>query len=378
MLNGVPMLSFVVPSLVRTIADRYKDILEPVRYPMLCAYIASFVLNPGSLADLVRIAPWTSSLSTLSDGLKLFSSTNLNRAMRRLRWSVLKRLSKNPNDWIFAFDTTSNPKRVEGLIGRGMWATSQRQIFDGRNLVVLAVVNLRTGHAIPITWAPCIKPKDDKENGKPAWQVVLDLLDEVLSEHYPKLPIAGDSWLDGVPFLQELDKRDFSFNIELKSSRKAKANVSPNAHWDSLQSQLEGEKKDAAVAGTRILTEVPLVLHGKKFLASKLLWIRQSKPDCTGRRPEIRVQVTAVYNHPAEKVPFAFYATNDLAKSGVWQWQMSRSRWNIEVLFRDLKQELGGEICHVAHNKDVMLQSFCLFSLLLIFDWMLTMERFRL
>jgi len=47
--------------------------------------------------------------------------------------------------------------------------------------VVLVVVNKKTGAAIPIAWAPCIKEKDDKVNGKMAWELVLDLLDLVVA-----------------------------------------------------------------------------------------------------------------------------------------------------------------------------------------------------
>jgi hypothetical protein len=335
------MLSFVVPPLARTIADRYKDVLEPVPFPLLCAYIASFVWNSGSFADFVRAAPWTSSLSTMSLGLKEFSDVYLNRAMKRLCWSVLKRIKKNQSEWIFVFDTTANPKRVAGLRGRGNWATSSGNVFDGRNLVVLTVVNTKTGHAIPVAWAPCIKSKDDAVNGKSAWELVLELLDSVVALNFPKLPIAGDSWFDGVPFLEELNKRGFTFNIELKSSRKAKSNISPNAKWESLATQLENSKKQAVEVGTKEIETITPGLRGKKFVAAKLLWIRQSKVDVNGNKPEMRVQVTAVYNHASDKKPFAFYATNDRSQSSVWQWQMARWRWNIEVLFRDLKQELA-------------------------------------
>lgn len=348
---GAIMLMFCVPPLARSIADRYKDLLESVPYSMLCAYIALSLFGTDSFADLVRQAPWVPSLSTLSDGLAKLAPENMNRAMRRLRWSVLKKVIKNPDEWAFFFDTTANPKRVAGLPGRGLWAASKGNVYDGRNLVVLVVVNKKTGVAIPVAWAPCIKEKDDKVNGKMAWETVLDLLDLVVGSGFPKLDIGGDSWFDGVPFLIELNIRGFTFNIELKSSRTAKSNIAPTATWKLLVEQFRGESRVGVRAGTREPDEAPQGLQGMKFLAGKILWIRASKADKSGKRPEIRVRTVALYNNPTEKKPFAFYATNNISKSGVWQWQMARWRWNIEVLFRDLKQNLAwGKLACESHR----------------------------
>jgi hypothetical protein len=345
-----PMLMFCVPLLARLIADRYKDLLESLSYSSLCAYIALSLSGLDSLAALVRLAPWTASLSTLSNDLASIPPENLNRAMRRLRWCVLKRVMKNPDEWAFFFDTTANPKRVLGLPGRGMWATSKGNVYDGRNLVVLVVVNKRTGVAIPVAWAPCIKQKDDQVNGKMAWELVLDLLDLVTADGFSKLEVGGDSWFDGLPFMEELNRRGFTFNVELKSSRTAKSNVAPNARWKLLAEQFEGETKEGVRAGTRESPDIPRGMQGMKYVAGKILWIRASKAGKDGKKLEMRVRVAAVYNHPAEKNPFAFYATNDITKSGVWQSQMARWRWNIEVLFRDLKQNLGwGKLACQSH-----------------------------
>jgi hypothetical protein len=344
------MLMFCIPLLARAIADRYKDLLEFLPHSVLCAYIAMSLSGLDSFSALVRLAPWTASLSTLSADLNSIAPEHLNRVMRRLRWSVLKRVAKNPDEWAFFFDTTANPKRVEGLSGRGLWATSSQNIFDGRNLAVLAVINKRTGAAIPIAWAPCIKEKDDKVNGKTAWELVLELLDVALDAGYPKLDVGGDSWFDGLPFLQALDARGFVFNIELKSSRTAKSNIGPKVRWRQLAEQFEGEKKEAVRAGTRQPALEIQGLQGIKYVVQKILWIRSSQKDKSGKTSELRVHVAAMYNHAAEKRPFAFYATNGLAKSGAWQWQMARWRWNIEVLFRDLKQNLAwGKLAIESH-----------------------------
>jgi hypothetical protein len=345
------MPSFCTPLLARSVADRYKDLLEPVPYSMLCAYIAVSLFGADSFADFVRQAPWTPSLTTMSDTLAKLAPDNLNRAMRRLRWSVLKRVLKNPDDWAFFFDTTANPKRVADLPGRSMWATSKGCVYDGRNLLVLVVVNKKTGAAIPIAWTPCIKAKDDQVKGKMAWESVLDLLDLVVASGFPKLDVGGDSWFDGVRFFEELSKRGFVFNIELKSSRTAKCNIAPTATMKKLAEQFQNEPKEAVRAGTRETEEEQKGLQGMKYVADKVLWIHPSKADKDGKKTEIRVRVAAVYNHAAEKTPFAFYATNDLSKSGVWQWRMARWRWNIEVLFRDLKQNLSwGKIACESHH----------------------------
>jgi hypothetical protein len=331
------MLNILTPKVVRNIADQYKDLLGFGSYGMLCAYILCYLYGLENFSDLVRTTPWTMSLSSISRQMNAINPQNLNRAMRRLRASVLKKVGKNPDDWVFAFDTTANPKRVEKLIGGGHWADSRGCVFEGRTILVVVAINIKTGTTIPVAYAPCIKTKDDPENGKTAWKLLLELVDKLLEEGFPRLPLVGDSWFDGVEFFEELNSRGLKFSIELKSSRTATDSSQLNAKWDQLVLHFREESKKQVIIGTNESKDSD---SERRYVASKMLTIKTGKSNDKNKKT-ILVSVTAVYNNPADKTPFAYYATNDFSKSASWQWRMSRLRWNIEVLFRDLKQNLN-------------------------------------
>jgi hypothetical protein len=53
------------------------------------------------------------------------------------------------------------------------------------------------------------------------------------------------------------------------------------------------------------------------------------------------LKIIAVYNQINGSKAFAYYATTNLTMTGAQLWKMSRARWAIEVMFRDLKQSLS-------------------------------------
>lgn len=332
------MLMLQCPELVRSIADRYKDIVAPtgISYPLLCAYVAMTCYGLTSLCDLVRFAPWTASVSSLSRPLEDFDKQTLNRAMRRVSWSVLKRVRRSPDEWIFVVDTTKNLKRIEGLSGRSLWGDSNNVIFEGQNLLVVAAVNKRTGQAIPVAWAPCIKPSESSE-GKTASALTLEILDALVEQGWPKLVTVFDSWFDGVAFMHALSERGFVFVIQLKTSRKLKLSPGPRARKHTFVEVFSERERHGVRASTRECDEVPKGWDGLRFASEAMVWLR----DCKGKLPQVIVKVAAIYNRPREKHAFGYYATNDLTQSGVWLWAHSRRRWNIECLFRDLRQHMA-------------------------------------
>jgi len=289
-----------------------------------------------SFSSLCRYAPWTYSCSSLSEYLQKLSKLVQNRMMRRMRASVLKQIKKNPDDWIFVVDTTKKPSNIQALIHSGSWRESSYNAFFGLNILVIAAVNTRTGVAIPLSFLPCEKKKGGYERPSTAWELVLKLLDTLVEEGFPKLVLSQDSWFDGVEFAMELKSRGFTYETELKSSRLVKEH--PNSLRVPLKVAFKNEKKSAVSAKTRGIKEIEVHsgLRGKKFVAEKILYIRSSKT-----KKSIRVKVSAVYDHPNENEAFAYYFTNDPSKSGAWLWKTSRFRWNIEVLFRDLKQNFS-------------------------------------
>lgn len=333
--------------LERELAMGYKDLWEDfVPINSLCAYITLFVLGYSSLDALVRYCVNFPSVSTLSRNIQNASKGNcFNRSMRRMRSKILKRIKKSSDDWVYAFDTTDNPKRLQNLKGRGHWAKSNGSIFDGRNLLVMVAVNTKKGYAVPLYYFPCIKPEEDPTIARTGWELVLDCVDLLVSENFPKLTLVGDSWFDGVPFMKALTDRGFKFVIELKASRNGKvAESSDSTAFHNLALHFEdSEKKQAIFGSTKAPEAIPEGLKGKKYAKSKRLILRaaRKKGQPEKKRETILLNVTAVFNTPRSSKAFAYYGSNDLEKPSAWLWNISRCRWNIEVLFRDLKQYLA-------------------------------------
>jgi hypothetical protein len=92
-----------IPRLARLIADRYQDIFRDtgISYSMLCLLIAMILCGVPSFARFVRIASFSPSVSKLSRNAGKFSDTAMNRAQRRLAWSVLKQVRLALDDWIW-------------------------------------------------------------------------------------------------------------------------------------------------------------------------------------------------------------------------------------------------------------------------------------
>ncbi len=335
------MLHLSTPVGIRQLSARYKDISKEAGIPSssLTALLTCFLFGMESVSDLVRACPWTESVSSISEDLGKFNSNCSNRFMRRARSAILKKIASftDPEErFCFAFDTTDNPRRIVGLRGSGHWASSDGSLFHGLNLVVVALVDRKTGVALPVAWAPCLK-SGEQEKHETAWEIVLNLLDELATAGFRKFPVVGDSWFDGSPFMQQLTDRGFSFVIELKSTRNVKVNISPNAEWHKTAEVLESEKKSATHSSTRE-KETPQGIAGAKFVNSKIIFLSVS---VDGNPKMVPFRIAGAYNHAADKAPFAVYITNDLSKSGVWLWSTARARWNIEVLFRDLKQNFS-------------------------------------
>ena len=361
-----------VPRVVRKIADCYKDIAtkEGIPYSALCAYIAMNLYGDSSFSSLCRYAPWTYCCSSLSEYLYKLTRLVQDRILRRLRGRILKQIKNNPDGWILVVDTTKKPSHIAALNHCGSWRESSHNAFFGLNLLVIVAVNIHSGVALPLDFLPCEKTKPGHEKPSKAWELVLKLLDKLTNEGFPKLVLSQDSWFDGVEFANELKSRGFTYETELKSSRLVKEY--PNSSRVSLKDAFSGVKKVAVAAFTRQLgnEDVRAGLQGKKFVAEKILYIRSSKT-----KKSIQVKVAAVYNHPSEKEAFAYYFTNDISKSGVWLWKMSRLRWNIEVLFRDLKQNLDwGNFA--GHDESVAYSSL-IFPLLIVVHLRLTNHHYR-
>jgi len=209
---------------------------------------------------------------------------------------------------------------------------------------VLVLVDVKRNFALPIGYE--IVAKKDDPDYLPAHKLACGLLGQVIHEGFPKLPVAADSWFDSVDFMADLEDMDLPFAGEIKSNRKVKPCPSPKVSWRSLKDIFQKiERNDA---NSRFDSEA--VKAGKKrpkSFSQRRIWIRKR------RSP---LNVVAVYNRKNGLNAFAYYATTDLSMAGARLWEISRGRWKIECLFRDLKQSLsfgrlpcvGAEAAHLS------------------------------
>jgi len=330
------MLFSRIPPVARLISDRYKDIFRSagIPYSMLCILIVMILCGFPAISKFVKYFVLSLSVSAISRSIKKFDKNVMNLVQRRIAWSVLKQVVRDPENWIWVIDTTANIKRTANLPGRGLWANSKNEIFFGQNMMMICAVNTLTGASIPVYWLPFLKPNERKK-GHTNHNLVLELVDALIEQEWPKLTLVMDSWFDSASLLQALNKRKIIFVVELKSSRKPKTNPGLRVSKKHLVDIFKNLNRESIRCTTREIKEpVRVGWKNLRFVSGQNIWIN-------GRgetSKQIQLHVAAVYNHPKEKKAFGYYATNDLSKPYTWCWKMSRYRWNAEVCFRDLRQ----------------------------------------
>ena len=324
------MLSCNIPAGIRKLANRNKDLFDGrlANFTNICGLFSFYLLGCKSLSDLARRCPFTHSVSDLSRAVHNFNGP---RFMRRLRASVLRRYkgrALDPKDFCFAIDDTDNPKYGKTTFRGGVWHGSKGK-YQGQKVLVLVLVDINRGYAIPLDYAFVAKKGD--EEYRPGWQLGLDLLESLLKEGFPALPVTADSWFDCVEFIRGLDKIGLPFAGELKGNRLAKSNPGPKVKWKHFPDIF----KDAGRIRLFTRLDNAKIKQRKKRAkcgAEKVVMIKDYKSP---------IKMLAVYNRRNGKKAFAYYASTDLSLTGARLWEISRARWKIECLFRDLKQFLS-------------------------------------
>jgi hypothetical protein len=206
----------------------------------------------------------------------------------------------------------------------GHWQTSKKNSYFGRKLLVLTVVDIKAGVAYPVAFRFCMKK--DVPAYKPAHELALDLLDEAISSGLPKLPLVADSGFDCVSLIKGCRDREIHIYVELKSNRKVRHATARTVPKKKLKTYFK--------SGAR--PPVQVEVGGKK---------RKTKYVCTKHAyiSELRSPVTiaAVFNARVGMDVYGYFLTTDRHAGGAKIWLMSRARWAIECMFRDLKQEFA-------------------------------------
>lgn len=327
------MLSFSVTAGVRTIADRYKSLFKDsaTSYASLCALLSLALYNCKGLSELARQCPWTPSVSELS---RAIDGWNANRFMRRLRANVLRRWGGrlNPADFCYAVDDTANPKFGKGIYRRGAWHSSGGA-YVGQKILVIVLVERKSGVAIPIHYAFGIKKTEAGYKSMPT--LAVECLAECLACGFPPLPVTCDSWFDSSDFMKSLEKIGLSYDGEIKSTRNLRLSPGPHAKSQKLAKFFLGQPRQAVLAkpyGQRGRSRKKRGPKKKKYIAETVAMINGVTHP---------MKVIAVYNHRDDKEAFAYYVSTNRTMSGAELWALARSRWAIEVLFRDMKQNLA-------------------------------------
>ena len=324
------MIYTTVPTGVRALTDRFKDLFcigTAGSYCNLSALFCYFLLQKNSLSEFVRSCPWTHSVSDLSRSILCFDK---NRFMRRLRHSILRRYNGqiSPEHFCWAIDDTDNPKYGKTIFRSGPWYSS-KGIYNGQKIMVLALVDIKRGIALPIAYAIASKKDDPYYRSGP--DLAVDLLKSVLAENFPKLPAVMDSWFDSSDLMDKLKEIGITYAGEMKSNRNVKTNPGPFANWTKFSDVFANQKR----------FRTPCRLDSLKVKR------RQKKAKCSStilgyiKNRKSPLKMTAIYNRRNSKSAFAYYASTDLSMSGARIWELSRARWKIECLFRDLKQCLS-------------------------------------
>jgi len=259
----------------------------------------------------------------VSDLSRATFSFRPNRFMRRNQKRILKKLAgRDHGDFCFAVDDTANPKYGTTFCSNFHSASGP---FFGQKILVLAIVDLKTHQAFPISYVFLTGKKDP--NHVPAQHRAIDLLQEAIHCGFPPLPVTCDSWFDSREFIDSVIQMGCIFAGELKGNRRASAG--PKGFVTRKLASIFRFLPKNRLPQTRYQKRKEK--RGKAFSQKKLFIAQLGIP----------LKVIAVYNRINGIKPFAYYATNDTSMTGARLWMYSRGRWAIEVLFRDLKQFFG-------------------------------------
>jgi SRSO17 transposase len=156
------------------------------------------------------------------------------------------------------------------------------------------------------------------------------LVDEYLEAGFPKLTVVTDSWFDSKELMEAFSERGLNFVTELKSKRKVRNGSGYNVPYKDLSEHFRkphGEVYAKSLASKRGKGRPCL-----RFTETKVVQLKSYKSP---------IRVVALYNKRSSRRAFGYFASTDRTMPGATVWKFCRARWAIEVMFRDLKQNLS-------------------------------------
>jgi hypothetical protein len=120
---------------------------------------------------------------------------------------------------------------------------------------------------------------------------------------------------------------------EIKSNRVVRGGASPKVPWRKLVDFFSGRTR------FEVRAKLDHPSHKKRRGRKEMRFFREAT--VVIRCFDAPVKVIAVYNDRRVGTPFAYHLSTDRLMSGARLWLLGRARWNIEDMFRDLKQNLS-------------------------------------
>ncbi len=322
------MLICNIPAGVRKVSDQYKSINSSsgIDFANTTSLFLYFLFGCTSMSQLAREYVNSPSVSELSRAIANFPGS---RFMRRCRRSILNHYNGqlNPDDFVFAIDDTSNPRYGKSIFACQRWNTHRKSYF-GQKILVLVLIDTRRNIALPLGYSFLTNKLDP--NFLPTLQRAVKLVDDCLVAGFPKLPVVTDSWFDSRELMAAFSKRGLTFVTELKSKRKVRNGSGYNVPYKILSEHFCDPHGEVYARPFTVKRE-----RGRpclRFTEAKVLQIKSYKTP---------IRIVALYNKRSSCQAFSYFASTDRTMPGATVWRIYRARWAIEVMFRDLKQNLS-------------------------------------
>lgn len=329
-IEDAPMLNLIRPNIVPKLSDLYKDIMG-VDHACLSCLCSMYILGFRSVSQTVANLDRAPSCSRMSKAVGKYKGGEvsdlpvLNRFSRRLSRRVLRKLSQHPHeDLAVVVDDTGLARAGANHPGQGRWADSKHNIQTGQRVVLIGVMLRSTKEVLPLAY--WVRRKRDEAEYVEPHRAVGDILEWLVAQGLPSVPVLFDSWFASAELLNRIRDLGLHFVTQLQSSRKL-----------ILES---GEECSASQKGAPESKHRIVCMRGARRHSRYL-----SADDVIIKNANLICRVVKCFNHRKDKSPFAVWAATDLSLTATKIWELSRARWSIEVFFRNLKQNLSFGVC---------------------------------
>lgn len=346
------MLAPVVncPALIRKAVDSFKDLLgSTTEYQSFVSALCAAIFGICGYSDTVRYLMFSPSVSSI---FNFFHTKELlpklSRRHRLMVRNFFVKMQDDPTRFVYVLDDT-----LVRHYGCKMWGTyiwhdhCTGAKYLSHRIIVLGLVDRKRRVMIPIHWEIMHRETETtsteqdpstKEHEK-GWLTALRLLDETISNGFPKLSFVADSWFGCEEAFQMLTERGIDFVMEVRCNRKVVEAHRRKGIDIRVDQFFQGRARHNIYFYDK-----------RRYAAEANLLFKDSMQ---------KLKVVAVANGKnIASNPYAYYITNRLTWNASKVWGLWCDRWTIEVQFRELKQFFTLSEAAVRHENAVKMQIF--------------------